>query len=299
MLLLNIWPKYTANRVWTAREKLNKAFTEYFNAGYQHDSSALTMARWRTQHDAGATNEDIARLEVSETIGVLSNTVPSTFWILFEIYSRADLLESIREELKSNALVIHPDTNQHVVDLGLIRDSCPKLVSVFQEVLRIRSSGAPIRIVYKDVLLDDRYLLKAGSVLQMVASAINKEEAAWGSSAPQFDPSRFGKEKEPSVEKPRATSYMSFGASPNMCPGRHFAAGEILALAAMLILRYDISPVKGRWWTPKHNPWALAASVSPPAGEYPVVVSARKEYVGATWSFNVTEGKGHFNLLIG
>ena len=302
MFVLNIWPRYTANLAWTAREKLVKAFTEYYIAGGHHDSSALTMARWRTQHDAGATTEDIARLEVSETIGVLSNTVPSTFWTLFDIYSRDELLADLREELKSNALVIDPDTQKHIVDLGLIRDSCPKLVSVFQEVLRVRSNGAPTRVVYKDVMLDDRYLLKAGSVVQMVASAVNKEETVWGTSADQFDSSRFSsftKDKESSVEKPRATSYMSFGASPNMCPGRHFAAGEILALAAMLILRYDITPVAGEWWTPKLNAWAIAASMSPPAEAYPVRVSARKEYAGAAWSFNVTEGKGKFSLLIG
>ena len=300
--MLNIWPKYTANLAWTAREKLTKAFTEYFGAGDHHDSSALTMARWSTQHEAGATTEDIARLEVSETIGVLSNTVPSTFWTLFDIYSRDELLEDLREELRSNALIIHPDTNQHVVDLGLIRDSCPKLVSVFQEVLRFRSNGAPTRVVYEDVLLDDRYLLKAGSVLHLVASAINKEEAVWGSSAQQFDSARFGnftKGTESSGKKPQATSYMSFGASPNMCPGRHFAAGEILALTAMLILRYDITPVAGKWWTPRQNPWAIAASVLPPAEAFPVRVSAREEYAGVTWAFNVTEGKGKFSLLIG
>ena len=79
MLLLNIWPKYTASIAWAAREKLVKAFTGYFIADGHRDSSAMTMARWKTQHDAGATTEVIARLEFANTIGILSNTVPSTF----------------------------------------------------------------------------------------------------------------------------------------------------------------------------------------------------------------------------
>ena len=300
--MLNLWPKYTANLAWTAREKCVKAFTKYYVAGGHRDSSALTMARWKTQHDAGATTEDIARLEVASSVGVLSNTVPSTFWTLFDIYSRDDLLADIREEIKSNALVIDSSTKKHTVDLGLIRDGCPKLLSIFQETLRVHSNGAPTRVVYNDVLLDNRYLLKAGSVVQMLAPAVNKEEAVWGESAQHFDSSRFNsitKEKDPPVERPRATSYMSFGAAPNMCAGRHFAAGEILALAAMLILRYDITPVAGKWWTPKLNPWAIAASVTPPVEAYPVRISKRKEYAGTSWSFNVTEGKGKFSLIVG
>ena len=302
MLLLNLWPKYTANSPWTAREKLVKAFTEYYVANGHQDSSALALARWKVQHDAGATTENIARLEVAGCIGILSNTMPSTFWTLFDIYSRDELLADIREELKSNALVIDPNDNRHIVDLGLIRDSCPKLVSAFQEVLRVRSVGAPTRVVLSDVLLDDRYLLKAKSVVHMLTSAVNKEEKVWGSSAQHFDSSRFSsitKEKEPQVEKPRATSYLSFGTSPNICPGRHFATGEILALVAMLILRYDITPVSGKWWCPKLNTQAIAAVVYPPVEAYPVRLSARKEYAGARWSFNVTEGKGKFSLIIG
>lgn len=300
--MLNIWPKYTAKVAWTAREKIIQAFTEYFIAGGHRDSSALTMARWRVQQDAGATIENIARLEIASCVGVLSNTVPSTFWMLFEIYSRDELLADIRKEVKANALVIDRNTKKHVVDLGNIRDGCPKLVAAFQEVLRVRSNGAPTRVVYSDVILDDRYLLKAGSVVQIPVPGINKEEAVWGPSAQQFDPSRYSstwKGNGPPAERPRATSYLTFGASPNMCPGRHFAAGEILALAAMLLLRYDMTPVSGEWWNPKLNAGAIAASVSALAEPYPVQVSAREEYADVEWSFNVTEGKGKFGLITG
>ena len=303
MLILGLWPKYTARTAWTAREKIVKAFTEYYIAGGHCDSSALTMARWKTQHDAGAIIENIARLEIASSIGVrvLSNTVPSTFWTLFEIYSRDELLADIRKELKENALVV--DGNQHIVDLGYIRDSCPKLVSTFQEVLRVRSNGASTRVVYSDIMLDNRYLLRAGSVVQMLAPAVNKEEMVWGSSAQQFISSRFQnltKEKEESpVERPSATSYLAFGVAPSMCPGRHFAAGEVLALVAMLILRFDITPASREWWIPKRNASAIAAYVAPPVESYPVKFSARKEYADVPWSFRVTEGKGKFSLITG
>ena len=291
--MLGLWPEYTAKTAWTAREKIVKAFTEYYTTDSHYNSSPLTMARWKAQYDAGATIMNIARLETTSSIGVLSNTVPSTFWTLFDIYSRDELLADIRTEFKANALIIDSDSKQHIVDLGCIRDSCPKLVSTFQEVLRVRSNGAPTRVVYSDILLDDHYLLKAGSVLQMLAPAVNKE-TVWGPSAQQFDSSRFR-----DFTKPSATSYMAFGAAPSMCPGRHFAAGEVLALAAMIILRYDITPTSKEWWTPKLNAWAIAASVTPPVESHPVSLSARKEYADVPWSFSVTEGKGKFSLITG
>ena len=258
------------------------------------------------QHDAGAATSDIARLETAGSIGILSNTVPSTFWTLFELYSRPALLSAVRDEVRAHALNVDKTTGRHAVDLGRIRDACPRLVSAFQEVLRVHSNGAPTRVVYKDVLLNDEYLLKGGAVLQMPAPAVNNEALKWGGDAGTFDPDRFLKQKDRNAEKqpgdrPKATSFMSFGASPNMCPGRHFASGEILALAAMLVLRFDVTPAAAGagWWAPRLNAWAIAASMTPPVEDYPVVVREREEFAGREWAFDVAEGKGLFALITG
>lgn len=96
--------------------------------GADYGSLENSARRWRH-------HEGYARLEAASSIGVLSNTVPSTFWTLFDIYSRPELLNEIRTELQTNALTIDPDTKKYVVDLALIRDSCPRLVSAFQETL--------------------------------------------------------------------------------------------------------------------------------------------------------------------
>lgn len=113
----------------------------------------------------------------------------------------------------------------HVIDLAAIRDQCPLLVSTFQEVLRLRSNGAPTRVVSKDILLNGQYLLKAGSVLQIPSKIINRERSTWGENAVEFSPSRF-MANDQAKEQRSATGFMSFGASPNICPGRHFATGK-------------------------------------------------------------------------
>lgn len=276
------------------------------SGGYKDEHcSELAFSRWKTQKDCGATDVNIARLETALNVGILSNTVPSTFWTLFEIYSRPDLLKAIRSEIEQNALVVDPETNIHSIDLSFIRSRCPLLVSAFQETLRIHSNGAPTRMVYEDLMLDGTYLLKAGSVLQMPAPAINNEESFWGSGGRKFDMSHFhpseqkAAHSDPSRKKPRATSYMSFGASPNLCPGRHFAAAEILSLVAMLVMRVDIKPIKSEWWTPRLNAWAIAASMTPPVEDYPVAVYSRDNYEGVEWSYIVSEGKDKLSLITG
>ena len=258
----------------------------------------MTYGRWKTQHDAGATTEDIARLETAAGIGILSNTVPSTFWTIFEIYSRPELLVKLRDEISQNALHLDDSSAIHTIDLADIKDHCPLLVSTFQETLRLRSNGAPTRLVYRDIVLNDQYLLKAGGVLQMPSECINRESSTWGVNSSEFDPSRFvanGEQKQSN----RATGFMSFGASPNVCPGRHFATGEIAATVAMLLLRYDITPQIGTWISPKLNPRAIAASVTPPIEEFKVRISPRKEFQGTEWAFRVTEGRGRYPLVTG
>jgi hypothetical protein len=92
---------------------------------------------------------------------------------------------------------------------------------------------------------------------------------------------------------------MAWGASPNLCPGRHFATAEILATAAMLILRTDVTTVKGKWWLPKLNSKAMAAAMSPPGEAYPVRIKKRKEVEGLEWTFVVSGQKDRFGLITG
>ena len=291
-------PSITSRKSFKARATLVAALVKYYEARGHENSSELTYNRWKVQHDAGATTEDIAKLEAAAGIGILSNTVPSTFWTLFDIYSRPSLLLELREEIRQNGLVIEPDTGLHVVDLASIRDSCHLLVSSFQETLRLRSNGAPTRVVCKDILLNDQWLLKEGSILQMPAPTINRQPVAWGEATSDFNPRRFMKDTTQRDMK-RATAFMSFGASPNICPGRHFASGEILALTAMMILRYDIAPESGIWKPPVLNTKAMAASMTPPGETFSVKVHEREEFEEAEWDFRVTEGRGKFSLVVG
>lgn len=293
---MNTLPQITARKAYRGREKLVSSFIKYYEAGGQHNSSELAYARWKAQSDAGCSTEAIARLEAATAIAVLSNTTTTAFWMLFDVYSRPELLNLLYGEIKQNALTVDAE-GTHTIDIARIREGCPALVSTFQEVLRSRSMASPLRIVREDIILNDEYLLKAGSILIMPSRSINNEASVWGESYGTFDPMRF---QDSIDKKPRPNSFMAFGVAPALCPGRHFASGEILAIVAMLVLRFDIKTLSGIWETPKKvNTSAVATTIPPPDEAFDVVVTPRVEFVGSEWAFNVTEGKGRFGLITG
>ncbi|KAB8202121.1 cytochrome P450 [Aspergillus parasiticus] len=281
-----------------SREQLVQAFIQFYEADGHLSASSLAYSRWKAQQEAGASLEDIARLEILTGIGILSNTVPSCFWLLFDILSRPELLRTIQDEINQNALSID-STGTHALDLADIRGKCPTLLSSFQETLRTRSNSGQVRVIYQDTLLNDHWLLKAGSTLLIPAPSINKHNSTWGSDSGDFDSQRFTTIAHPTDKKSKASGFLSFGLSPHICAGRHFATGEILALVALLIVRYDIRPSQGSWIEPKTNAKAVAASLPPAAEKFMVTAVARPEYQGVEWRTTVTPGKGTYGLIIG
>ncbi|KAK2865215.1 hypothetical protein FQN49_003804 [Arthroderma sp. PD_2] len=294
-LMMDFAPWLIARKAWEGREHLTQAFLQYYKSGGHLNSSELSYMRWKTQDNGGAALEDIARLEVVMGIGLLSNTVPSGFWVIFDIFSRPKLVEEIRDEICANALSISPE-GVYTVDLADVQEGCPLLLASFQETLRIRSNSAQLRLIYEDTMLDNSYLVKAGSILVMPAAVINRSESTWGPDTDVFNPQNF---LASGAKRNKASAFMSFGASPHMCAGRHFATGEILALITMLILQFDISPVENDWIEPPTNARAVAASLSPPSGHTSVIFTEREELKGVKWNFKVTPGKGRYGLVIG
>ncbi|KAJ5115091.1 cytochrome P450 [Penicillium alfredii] len=304
-LLVNILPWLTARKAWESRKTMISAILKYYQNNGPDTGSELASVRYRRTRDAGIGIEDTARLETPMAIALLSNTVPATFWTLFDLYSRPQLLHDIRKEIELNALHVATD-GTHIIHLADLRDKCPLLVSAFQEILRTRTTSSPMRCVMKDILLADQYLIKAGTLLNMPSEAMSRNQDVWGSTAAEFDPRRYMKPVE-SVEHPedrkkdprRVGGFMAFGVSPIICPGRHFASNEILGLAAMIALRYDISPESGVWTPPQRNSMAIVSIMGPLKEGFKVNVKRRKEFEEKRWEFQPQEGKGRFPLMIG
>lgn len=286
-----------------ARDKLLGFFEDFFGNNGPETGSDVTKGRYAmyTKHNLSIT--EMAKLELSTSFGLFPNIIPSSFWTLYEIFSRPALLEELRAEVHDAVIIKKDDTTgkaEFSLSISELRN-CKLLISTFQETQRIRSRAAGIRQVMSDTTIEasgQSFLLKKGSFVQIPSEAIHNDPALWGANSRTFDPYRFMKAEsgEGGSKIPRG-SFIPFGYAPSVCPGRQFAATEIMTLVAMTVLRYDLVPVSGHW-TPLASDLKEPVTLCPPKGDIKVNFKSRDEWRG-TWNVELGNAKTTFKLASG
>ncbi|KAJ0109492.1 cytochrome p450 oxidoreductase [Diaporthe amygdali] len=269
-------------KLYRARELAAAAMIGYVRKGGYKTASGLVRKRYEHHVEQfGLGLDDFARGELGNTFAVLGNSTPCALWVLFHIFSDDRVLTDIRSEV--SAMVKEQD-GVNCIDLATIRTSCPILLSTFQETLRFRAVNSGPRVVLEEVLLNDRILLKKGSMLMIPAPVQHMDTEAWGSDANQFDHTRFV--HKPGQKKPNRTAFRAFGGGHVLCPGRHFASTEIMALAALLVLQFDVVPVGGEWIEPTWKNSPIQAGF--PIPDEDIDVELRPRDSGKKWLVTFT-----------
>lgn len=272
------------------------------------DASHLMREHQRTLTEAGVPAVDRAKQAAIFTIASFSNSAPTLYWTLWELFSRPDVLARVRGEIEAHALVVAPADSgsdsvdksgketAYVLDAAALKSRCPVLLSVLQETQRTRHVNPSFRRVMADTLLDGRYLLRKGAYLQVPGNVIHGEPGLWGDGAAEFDPYRF----VPDKQRPDAptSGFVPWGAAPYLCPARQFAATEILIVAALLAVRFDMRPASGRWDKAPALSIADLATLSPPKHDVEMEISVREAWAGA-WSLKMGESKSRISLASG
>lgn len=218
-------------------------------------------------------------------MAILVNTAPAAFWTLFFIYSTPGLLDDIRSEIDS--IVISTDNGDGLlrsVDLKSLKQHCPLLISTFQETLRYCSIGTSVRQVMEDTVLDGQWLLRKDSIVQMPSRIIHKDGSIWGTDVDEFNPRRFTKDPQAqksdsgAKKRPSPAAFRAFGGGTTLCPGRHFATNEVIAVTAMFVLRYDMVPAAGAWSMPSTDSSNMAGFLMEPDTDIDVTVSPREGF---------------------
>jgi cytochrome P450 len=280
-LLVNILPFWTARKAWRGREALAHAFTTYLkNEKDVSGSNKIIKRRCGIAERHGWSTEMIARSELSFLFAGITNTAVTSFWIILYIVSDPDLLKEVLEELEQCIKQGDCDTNTRQISISKIKEQCPLFVSIYRETLRVGSENSSSRVVTADTILSDKYFLRKGAVVQISGGIIHKDESTWGADALEFNPRRFMEDKvgakteENGTEKPgqiHPAAFRSFGGGTTLCPGRHFATSEILGLAALLLLTFDIQlPNAGKTAIPAKKDNVLPIHILEP--ERPVKV---------------------------
>ncbi|KAI1153113.1 putative cytochrome P450 [Nemania diffusa] len=289
-ILIGFLPSLTARKPISARQKVVDAFIKYYNAGGVKQASTLAKLRYQAEVDNNVPLEDIARYEVGGSIAILVNTAPAAFWSLIMINSNPYLLGEIRAEIDAcTKSEIKEGKKTKFLDITTLKDNCPLLLSTYQEVLRYRSMGTSVREVMEDTYLD-QWLLKKGAMLQMPSRIIHQDSSIWGEDVEDFNPRRF-------LNRRRDASFRAFGGGKTLCPGRHFATNEILAVVATFISRFDMDPVEGKWRLPTTMNTNVAAVVMQPDDDVEVNITERPGHGDASWVIGLRESEKVFALV--
>ncbi|KAI5457677.1 cytochrome P450 [Mariannaea sp. PMI_226] len=283
---------------YAARDIVFEAFRKYCKA-IPEDASLVMKERQRVMLEGGVCEEDAYKQQAIFCSGVFPNTAPTMFWTIYEIFSRPEVLQELRDEISREAVTGSRETG-FVLDVAAVKTTCPLLLSVYQETQRTRHVHAVIRKVTSDTLLDGQYLLKNGHYLQMPGNPIHTSTALYGPNADTFDPYRFMPQKGGDQKKTRdPSSFVAWGSPPHLCPARQFAATEIMILVALLVMRVDISPVKGREWerSPPLNT-RDGVTVYNPKKDVEVKVESREQW-RAEWTLKMGESKTRISLASG
>jgi cytochrome P450 len=283
ILLLQILPSILAKESIQAREKLVKVFMDYYGSRGYEEGSALVQARFQHSADYNVSIEDMARFELGGAVAILTNTIPSAFWVLWHLVSDAIALEDCRTELRRLCKVEGDTVTIDITDVKLV---CPMLLSTLQEVLRVHGTGTSVRIVQEDHLLDGKYLLKKGGTLMIPGPVQHTADTIYGDNVYDFNHKRFvrgnGKRLNP-------IGFRGFGGGSTLCPGRHFASTEIIAFVALMVLRFDLQPTSGKWVRPTTDKSGMHATVPSPDVDVEVEVTTREDdLAGKRWNVILT-----------
>ncbi|KAJ4392035.1 hypothetical protein N0V93_005656 [Gnomoniopsis smithogilvyi] len=268
-----------------ARELAAAALIDYMRAGGHKTASGLVRERYKHHVERfGFSLEDFGRGELGNTFAVLGSSTPCALWVLYHIFSDDRVLADVRREV--SFMVRVKDDGQggkcSSIDLASLKTSCPILLSTFQETMRCRSVAPGPRVLLEDVVLDGQYLLRKGSMLMIPTPVQHTDTSAWGEDAGVFDHMRFV--REPGRKRPNRVAFRAFGGGHILCPGRHFASTEIMALAALLVLQFDVIPVAGKWVEPTWENSPLQSGF--PVPDEDIQVELRPRDPGMKW--NVT-----------
>ena len=284
--------KYLAPRAFVARERCASALLEYYQRGGHKRGSPVFEQRHDILVKYDVAERDIAHLELGGLIAVASNTGPTAFWVLYEVFSNPSLLEELRADLDASTVrtVSEHGRPVYTFDFSIAKQTSPLLLAIFQESLRFHSSGQQNREVMEDTVLDGKYLLKKGALVQMPSNTVHTDSAVWGPDVHEFQPRRFLNRQKPG-------SFRGFGGGVTLCPGRHFATNEILVMVSLMVLRYDLQPTGGGEWPRlKHAKANVTTAVSLPAQDLEVEALPRKGFENVEWRFELSDSKSRVDM---
>lgn len=157
-------------------------------------------------------------------------------YILQNPHLISELRKEILAELSQSNIPEHAPIKERIN--GDMLDRCNLLRSVFNETIRLCSTGCTVRKSTDVTVLDGKVIPK-DTVVFMPVRPLLLSTSGFGPDARSMDPYRFLNRK---LE--RSPYFRPFGSGITLCSGRTLGRQQTMAFAAIVLLRYDLSPVQ-------------------------------------------------------
>lgn len=169
-------------------------------------------------------------------------TATGVAWTLHLLSKHPKVQTKLREEIKQYLpWLFDQDTRYDPEELAKVdADQLPYLDNVCRESLRYIP---PIPMTVRESIDDDTlgpYFIPAGTIVYILANAINRMPMYWGPTADKFDPDRWDNLPDSYTKN----AFMTFLQGPRGCLGRKFAETEMKVILCCLLSMYNFEQDK-------------------------------------------------------
>ena len=215
------------------------------------------------------------RAQTSILWAVNANTIPATFWAVYQLLGCPEGLDAVRRELADVGI-----ERAHDLDIrGL--EGLRKLDSAIREALRLSSGSMTVREALEDCTLETRdgtHRLRRGDRVCLAPFITHRDVEIYP------DPERyiFDRFYIPSGVKTFTKGgervplpLMPFGAGASMCPGRFFALNEIKLFVATALLEWEMDFAAAKGAPPRFDFSRAGLGIYPPMEDVSVRIRQR------------------------
>lgn len=229
--LLYKYPSIFAKDVNTAKNEIISSLVTYLETpqSVRQDASWIMQTLEKEQRAIGIDTQNIASMMMLAYWVINANAYKLCFWLLAYTMHDSELLTILRQETLPAILL------NDQVSITHLTTACPRLDSIYHEVLRLTSSAASVRTVESPLTIGGTYLRK-GTKLMSPFRQFHFDPDIYGPDVQDFVPDRFLRDK--GLEKSKG--YRPFGGGTTYCPGRFVAKQEVFMFVAVVLHRFDV-----------------------------------------------------------
>ncbi|GAB1288291.1 Cytochrome P450 7A1 [Apodemus speciosus] len=204
-----------------------------------------------------------------------ANTIPATFWSLFQMIRSPEAMKAASEEvsaaLQSAGQELSSGGNAICLDQVQLNDM-PVLDSIIKEALRLSSASLNIRTAKEDFTLhleDGSYNIRKDDIIALYPQLMHLDPEIYPDPL-TFKYDRYldesGKAKTTFYKNGNKLKYfyMPFGSGATICPGRLFAVQEIKQFLILMLSCFDLEFVESQIKCPPLDQSRAGLGILPP-----------------------------------